>query len=693
VAATDTGLTPAKQSPALPTHPSSGRDFRPDIQGLRAIAVLAVVLDHSGLAVHGGYIGVDIFFVISGYLITSHLFGELSGSGHISLARFYAGRIRRILPAATVVIVATLLAAWKWDPPLEIHSVGLDAIAAAFFCINFRIAETGANYFANPAPSPFQQFWSLAIEEQFYALWPLLLLAVSWPAKRMTSSRRAISITLIIVIAASLATSVTLTKSGSSWAYFGLQSRAWALALGALVAINAEGLSRAVRRIAGPLSWLGLAAIIGSAFFFTTSTSYPGIAVALPVVATAFVITAGISAPRRGAEAFLGLGPFQYIGKISYSWYLWHWPIFIFLPDFLGHVATNQQIVLALVGSFVVASVSYAVVEQPFRRNHNLTLYPRRGLRLGAGLVGISLLSAIMVMTFVDVPTATGAAARQTASISTSVALAAHLRSLPSNLSPPLADVPNGSPPACLATSHVDALVTCKLGDVRANHTVALFGDSHAWQWTRPLAAIASKRGWKLVTYTKGACPLDPNTFTSISSFYNFPTYAGDFGLYCEKWLTAVLARLATIRPELVIMSSLTYPFVTPTSLARTIDKVRADGSKVVWLQDTPLPLGPGVPACLSEHPNEIQLCGFSRAYGLRYPKLRDALLQAAVRAGAEVVHTVQWFCTATDCPPVIAGTVAYFDNSHVANAYALKLTDDLSTALATDLPDVKPPH
>lgn len=692
MAPTETAVDRATLSSAVPGRQNGLRAFRPDIEGLRAIAVLAVVLDHSGLAVHGGYIGVDVFFVISGFLITSHLFGELSGSGRISLARFYAGRVRRILPAATVGIVATLLAAYEWIPPLEIHSEGLDAIAAALFFVNYRIAETGANYFANTTPSPFQQYWSLAIEEQFYALWPLLLLVVTWSMRRLVSSRRAVSTFLIIVIVASVFSSVTLTETSPSWAYFGLQSRAWELAVGALVAINAERVSRALRPLAGPLSWLGLAAIIGAALHFTSTTPYPGIAVALPVFGSALVIAAGLASPRQGAEAVLGLGPFQYVGRISYSWYLWHWPVLIFLPAFLGHTATTGEIVLGIVASFVLASVSYAVVEQPFRKNENLTRYPRRGLLLGAGLIGVSVLSAVMIMTVVVIPAATGTRASQTDSVTRNVALASQLRLLPSNLSPPLAAVPDSSPSTCLAASRVDSLVTCTLGDVRATRTVALFGDSHAWQWTRPLAAIAARRGWKLVTYTKGACPIDVNDFTKISNFYNFPTYTGNFGLYCEHWLSAAFARLSKLRPDLVIMSSLTYPFVTPKALSQTIARVKADGSKVVWLEDTPLPGGITVPTCLSEHPTDIRDCSFSTAYGLRYPKLRDALLQSAARAGAEVVDTVPWLCTATVCPPVISGTVAYFDNSHLSDAYALKLTDELAAALATAMPNKKSP-
>jgi hypothetical protein len=364
--------------------------------------------------------------------------------------------------------------------------------------------------------------------------------------------------------------------------------------------------------------------------------------------------------------------------------------VFIFLPVFLGHAATTEQSMLALGASFVLASASYQWVEQPFRRNQDLVLHPRRGLLLGAGLIGASVLCAICVMIVAVVPAATGRPARQTPSVTRNVELATRLQLLPANLSPPLAAVPDDSPFTCLADSMMDSIVTCTLGDVKATRTVAVFGDSHAWQWIRPLADIAARRGWKLVTYTKGACPIDVDNFVTISNFYNFPTYTANFGSFCHQWRNAVFARLATLRPALVIMSSLTYPFVTPGALAETIARVRADGSKVVWLEDTPLPGGTAVPACLSEHPTDIQLCSFSRDDGLDDPGLREALLQSAARAGAEVVDTVPWLCTTTMCPPVIAGTVAYLDNSHISNAYALKLTDQLAAALAPSMPDNK---
>jgi peptidoglycan/LPS O-acetylase OafA/YrhL len=696
MATVDTTSETTQPAPATPESERERRAFRPDIEGLRAIAVTAVVFYHSGLAVRGGYIGVDVFFVISGFLITRHLYGERSRTGRISLLRFYARRVRRILPAATVVIVATLIGAFLWVPSLEIHSVGIDAVFAALFSINFRIADSGVSYFANPAPSPFQQYWSLAIEEQFYALWPLLLLGVTAVDLRRLSRRGAVSAFLVVVIAVSLVFSVTLTESSSGWAYFGLQTRAWELALGALVAVNAESISRAIRSVAGAVTWVGLAAIVVPAFLYTAATAYPGYAVVLPVAGAALVIAGGGGGGGgRGAERILGLRPFQYVGRISYSWYLWHWPVFILLPFALGHAASRKDFALALVGSLVLAAASYAWVEQPVRKNQRLVSEPRRGLLLGAGLIAASVLCAVLVMVLDVVPGDSGAPlaraqeasllagtrpAGGAASALAAVQRAVGVRTLPSDLSPPLVDAPEDHANyACLDLTTASAPLrqdTCVLGDVHSTRTVVLFGDSHAWQWTQSLAAVASARHWKLVTYTKASCPAEDNTVMNAYQDY----------IHCGQWRAAVFRRLAVLRPQVVIMSSVTQADSTPTSMSATIARLEADGSRVVWLEDTPSPVV-DVPVCLSQYPADVQRCSYTTAAGLFALQLRDSLNRAAARDGAVVVDPVPWFCTTTVCPPIIDDAVAYFDGNHISNTYALTLAPALSAALETVMP------
>jgi peptidoglycan/LPS O-acetylase OafA/YrhL len=676
---------------------STLRQFRPDVEGLRAVAVLAVVIDHSGLAVHGGYVGVDVFFVISGFLITRQLFNELTRKGRISFPGFYARRVRRILPAATLVIVITLLASWEWLPPLEIHAVGIDAIYAALFCINVHLANLGTNYFANPSPSPFQQYWSLAIEEQFYILWPVLLLVWSWATRRVLSRRNAMSMFLLLVIALSLWRSVSLTETSPSWAYFGLQTRLWELALGAIIAINAAAIATALRGVAAIASWFGLVAIVFGAFFFGASTTYPGIAVALPVCGAGLVIAAGGAAPHWGAEIALSRRPAQFVGRVSYSWYLWHWPVFILLPFAIDRTPTDPEILAALCGSFVLAMVTYALVERPLRRTQGLVARPERGLLFGAGLLATSVVCAFVVMALVVIPGAGAATvkasslrhdgivslASSTSTLGASIAQGARLKALPANLTPPLADVPNDTPYTCIDSPSASAPQSvCQLGDANAAQTVVLFGDSHAWQWIPALGIVAAQRGWKLVTYTKGGCPVEdvPATVAALD----------ESSTNCAQWRNAVFAKLSALRPELVIISSQTKGFATARDMTETVKQLESDGAKIVWLEDTPYP-GFNVPDCLSDHPSKIQKCGYSLSAGLYEPTVRNALNRAATKSGALVINPSPWLCTGTTCPPIVGSTVVYFDESHLSSTYSMRLAPELSAALATSMP-VPPP-
>ena len=667
---------------------SKAGSFRPDIEGLRGVAILAGVLYHSGLSVHGGYVGVDVFFVISGFLITKYLYTEFLESGHISLARFYARRVRRILPVATVVIVVTLLVAWILASPLDIHSTGLGAVTAALFCINYRFAENGTNYFSNTSFSPFQQYWSLAIEEQFYALWPLLILGVTWSTRRVLSSRSAMSIFLVVIIAISFFFSVAQTPSSPSWAYFGLQTRGWELALGALVAFNADWLARTLRSIAAPLSWLGLGVIVVTALLYQPTTSYPGYAALLPVVGAASVVAAGGAGPRRGAESLLEIGPLQYVGRISYSWYLWHWPVLVLLPLVIGHHASTGVVVVALAISFAVASLSYEVVERPFRRNKDLVTYPRRALLLGVTLVAISLVTAFVVTRLDVAPTGSGPPATINQSSNPDVAAATHLQVLPSNLNPPLSGVGEDfpGPLVCLGgitQASVPPQSTCTQGDTTVKRTAVLFGDSHVAMWAAPLAAIAAQRGWRLVIYTKENCSAEDVTN---------PNVLQESISHCAEWRDAVFARLAVLRPAIVIMSSsvLDSGSLGPTSFAadmtKTIEKLKADGSKAVYIEDIPAP-GFNVPDCLGDNPNNVQECSYRLTEGLVDPGTRTAVNQAAAGDGALLIDPIPWLCTTKVCPPIIGNTVAYLDTNHVTKTFTVSVTPELSTALSVVMP------
>src|SRR5664280_3175580 len=345
------------------------RKFRPDVEGLRAVAVLLVVLYHAGVPrITGGYVGVDVFFVISGFVITGLLLRERSGTGRTSILGFYARRVRRILPAATLVIVVTVVAAYLVLGVVSGNYVADDGRWAAVFLANFHFEAVGTNYLAAALPpSPLQNYWSLSVEEQFYVVYPTLFLVVA-RVKGRFSLRTRMSVALGVVIVASYWLSVTQPASHPASAYFSPFTRAWELALGALVAVSTTWLKHLPAQVAALLTWAGLAAIVYSAFAFDAQTAYPGSLVAVPVVGAALIIAAGVAVPRWGAESLLGTGPAQWLGKRSYSLYLWHWPILIIAAEQVGK--TNLPVgvnLLLLLVALAASMVTYRVVENPVR--------------------------------------------------------------------------------------------------------------------------------------------------------------------------------------------------------------------------------------------------------------------------------------------------------------------------------------
>jgi peptidoglycan/LPS O-acetylase OafA/YrhL len=333
--------------------------FRPDIEGLRAVAVAAVVLFHAGVpGIGGGYIGVDVFFVISGFLITSLMRREVATTGGLSLLRFYGRRARRILPASSVVLVTVILAGYHWLGFLRGDEVAADGRWAALFASNFRFAAQGVDYLeSQAAPSPLQHFWSLAVEEQFYFVWPALLVLLIWLGLRHFTPA-----VLAVAVAASLAWSVW--QAGVTWSYFSPATRAWELGAGCLLALAAGRLSRIPAGVSSLMAGVGLAGIVVAALSFDDGTTFPGYAATLPVAATLLVLAG------RG-DALLGVAPLRWLGQISYSLYLWHWPVLIIATQAYGPLNGRTRTGLVLL-SVVLAMATYALVENPIRRSARL---------------------------------------------------------------------------------------------------------------------------------------------------------------------------------------------------------------------------------------------------------------------------------------------------------------------------------
>jgi peptidoglycan/LPS O-acetylase OafA/YrhL len=368
------------------------RSFRPDVQALRALAVGLVVWYHAHLpGLHGGFLGVDVFFVISGFVITGVLLQEQQKRGSISIADFYGRRIRRILPAATVVLVLTLFAVYHWLGFIAGAQNATDAKWVAAFMGNLHFASTGTQYLsATLPPSVFQQYWSLAVEEQFYLVWPLLffVLVAAFPK---ISPRTKLLTALVAIIVASYAWSVVETGQNEVWAFFSPLTRAWELALGASIAVLVPVLRDRSKRLGLALGILGVAGIVASALLFKASTPWPGSAALVPVAATALVIAGGTLRQSSEFGRITTFSPIQWLGNISYSLYLVHWPVLTIALEYSikGSLPVGSELELVSL-SIVISAILYYALENPLRKWKLLKQSRVLTYCMGAILIAIS---------------------------------------------------------------------------------------------------------------------------------------------------------------------------------------------------------------------------------------------------------------------------------------------------------------
>jgi peptidoglycan/LPS O-acetylase OafA/YrhL len=379
--------------------PPGDRRLRPDVQGLRAIAILLAIVYHANIQpFSGGYVGIEVFFVISGFVITGLLLREHEKTGHTSLRSFYGRRVRRILPMATLVIIVTIIASYVFIGASVGGQTAIDGRWATLFLANFHYAATDTNYLvAQSPPSPLLNYWSLGVEEQFYIVYPALFLFLGWWSQRARwgSFRLRVTVVLVVVIVASYSYSIVFTASNAQSAYFSLLVRSWELALGGLIAVYSPELRRIPVAWAAVASWVGLAVILVASVTLTPASEYPGALVAIPTLAAGLVIAAGAAAPTWGVEVLLRRQPFPFLALISFSLYLWHWPILEIAAQRRG-VSTLPawDDVLLLVGAGVLATLTYRFIEDPVR--HAKFLVRRKWSSL---ILGLCLIAATLAVT------------------------------------------------------------------------------------------------------------------------------------------------------------------------------------------------------------------------------------------------------------------------------------------------------
>jgi peptidoglycan/LPS O-acetylase OafA/YrhL len=718
-----------RPEPATGRARRGGDRFRPDIEGLRAVAVVAVVVYHAASRlVPGGFVGVDVFYVISGFLITDHLWREAASSNRLALGAFYARRARRLLPAAIVVLVATMALAAAVMPPLEVRSVWKDGLYCALYVGNFRFAATRTNYLADTTPSPFQHYWSLGVEEQFYLVWPLLLLAASLVWWRRRPTRTGAVVGLTAVSAVSLYLSVVLTRSDQPVAFFLLPSRAWELGLGGLIALAAPQMKRLPVEAGAVLGWAGLAAIAVACFDYGGSTPYPGRAAVLPVAGAAAVVAAGLADRGRGPVRLLGRTPMRAMGRISYSWYLWHYPVLYLIPIAVGHSLPMAAMLALAAGSGLLAVLTFRFVEQPGRQVRWLASSSRRtfttGLILSSAGVAACLGAAMTIPSIRGHGVAPVAVIRQPpavhsvssgpspttidpaltalrsaqAQVVAAVEASASEKAVPANLEPSLsgASASEAAPmvDGCLGSYTSTTVENCRFGAV-ASRSIVLFGDSHATMWFPSVDSFANAHGYRLYVWTKAACP--PVAIALFSPVLD-RTWTE-----CEQWYANAMAQIAATRPSLVVLGiapnyDAAYHVVQngpawQSGLASTISRIRQGGSRALVIGSAPSPFT-NVPDCLSAHIDDTAACGFGPA-GRRISggglvgidQAGDAAEAATARAGGAVYADVApWFCTGSVCDVVVQNLLVYRDNSHITVPYADYLAplvgDEMTLAL-----------
>jgi peptidoglycan/LPS O-acetylase OafA/YrhL len=693
---------------------------RPDIQGLRMLAVMLVIANHILGWPSGGFVGVDVFFVISGFLITGLLQREQDRDDSISLADFYRRRVRRIIPMAVLVAGVTVIASWIVFSASRAATLTWDAIWSVLFVGNWRFALEGTDYFnTDAALSPLQQYWSLGVEEQFYIVWPwiVILAAVlaSTVIRRRQRAERAWLLGIMAgIVVASFAWAVMSSATDPTVAYFSTLTRAWELGLGGLLAVGGAFFRRLPMWSRPLLAWIGLAGIIVSAIALSPDSQFPGPWAAAPTLATVLVIAAGIGSQPGPLLWPLTNRVSTYVGDISYSLFLWHLPVASIggaLLPFDGWVLAVTIIAI----TFALAALSYHFIEDPIRKSTWLEPKRRRARHGGtsnqtalkyAGLTAMAIVTALLVLvawgrssphqdsgTLHQQPVpaaedsgAVGTGADEFLSGLNSEIQAALAADAWPDLDPPLDTISLENSAAiewtrdnCLGQVGSDAEATalrCVYGDPESTHQIAVLGDSVAIGWV-PAIRAAVGDGWGVHLFTLEQCPA-ADIAVKLGDGAAFPQ--------CDAFRQWALDQIAALRPEAVIMST------TPSAVGRLASGAQGAEALAEWSQGTeatagalaetsgkvlilaPPPAGATIASCYTSFstPSDCEVT-VPADYA---PLVRsiDSAVDGLGASNVQSVHTVAWFCSFDRCPAFIGPNVAFAGGSHLTNAYSLRL-------------------
>ncbi|MFD5215761.1 acyltransferase family protein [Microbacterium sp. NPDC058345] len=669
------------------TTARGGQAFRTDVQGLRAIAVGLVLLYHAGVpGISGGYIGVDVFFVISGFLISTHLLQSLEREGRIRFADFYARRIRRILPASLTVAAFTAVAAVVFYPPVALERVLRDALATILYVPNIWFAVQETDYLADHSPSPYQHYWSLGVEEQFYLLWPLVLLLLFLLVRRR---RTWLILCTTAITGASLVAGAMLTLADQPTAFFSLPTRAWELLVGAVIAmLLLRGPLRASAAGAAIGGWVGVAMVLAGAVAFDSGTAFPGVVALVPTVGTALVLLFGATPSKAGPATLLSIRPMQFVGLISYSLYLVHWPLLVITQAHVGEerpLPLLARVMLGIVLALPLAWLLFRFVETPLRSPRMLTSRPPRVTMFAT--LGLSILLTVSAASIVhwasvrDLGTSIPVASAPDFPADPPVAT----EFVPQNLRPALDEVADDLPrlyaDGCRLDVKSEQVLDCVYGDATGAKRIAIFGDSHSAQWFPAIDELAGDIS-AIRTYTKSSCPA-----AEVTVLVKGVPYSA-----CDRWRENVLAHIVADPPDVVVISNFSHYALSgeprgerrqgiwKRGLSATVERLRAAGIRVLIIADTPqAPAQP--PTCLSADVADVTACDIGRDSAL------DEEIATAERAVAEQTDSAyadltKYICDAKLCP-VIFDLQVYRDVNHLTSTFVRYLAPALRPQLA----------
>ncbi|WP_246117263.1 acyltransferase family protein [Cellulomonas composti] len=692
-----TSITATRTPPSAP--PRAAGATRRDIQVLRAVAVAAVVVFHLWpAALPGGYVGVDVFFVVSGFLITSHLLRTPPTSLR-ALAAFWARRVRRLLPAASTVLVVTTLAAIALLPAGMLARTGREVLASTLLVENWSLANQATDYLAADAsPTPVQHFWSLGVEEQFYLAWPLLLAAtllavrLVGPARR--HPRRAVGLVVGVSLLASLAWSVHLTFADPARAYFVTPTRVWELALGAvLAAVGARTVGWARGR--SVVGWLGLAAIAAAAVTFDSGTPFPGAAALLPTLGAAAVVWSATDDTPGGPGRLLARRPVVWVGDVSYGIYLWHWPLLVLAPFALGAVLGTPARLALVASTLLLAAATTRWIEDPLRDSVQLRRSSPRTFALGGA-------TAVVCVALAFTATGIGTARASDERRDLAVAVAGDLPCFgaaatrdPSCGDPAGEAVIGGASAAaedrpavyadgCWNNAPFTGRRTCTYGAATdPARQVVLLGNSHAGQWQPALVGQVDDEDWSLTTYLTSECypvdlPIDVTVPANSARCADWTRWAVDAAIAQDPDLVVLAAR--TFRPLLDVPAD-EQRRTAQAAYARTIARFTDAGIPVLVMRDTPAAAEP-VPDCIARERGGWRSCGQPQDTAVEPDPLADAAT-ADTSGLVSVLDVTDVLCWDGVCHDVVGGAITYFDHGHMTSTFAQTLRPEVEAAVS----------